>query len=83
MIGERGTLQLDDVAHTGGVAATAIRHTAVDGTERIITIEGGDPYRAMIDAFAASVRGHAVWPRPVEDSARMLALLDRIRQAAA
>jgi D-xylose 1-dehydrogenase (NADP+, D-xylono-1,5-lactone-forming) len=83
VIGERGTLQLDDVAHTGGVAATAIRHTAVDGTERIITIEGGDPYRAMIDAFAASVRGDAVWPRPVEDSARMLALLDRIREAAA
>lgn len=81
--GERGALQLDGQAHTGGVAATAIRHTAADGVEHVIAVEGGDPYRAMIDAFAASVRGDVLWPRPVEDSARMLALLDRIRQAAA
>lgn len=81
--GERGVLQLDEQAHTGGVAATAIRHTDADGVERVITVDGGDPYLAMIDAFAASVRGDALWPRPVEDSAQMLALLDRIRQAAA
>jgi D-xylose 1-dehydrogenase (NADP+, D-xylono-1,5-lactone-forming) len=81
--GERGMLELDGLAHTGGVAATSIRHTDEDGAERIITVEGGDPYLAMIDAFAVSVRGVEVWPRPVEDSARMLALLGRIRQAAA
>jgi xylose dehydrogenase (NAD/NADP) len=81
--GDRGTLQLDELAHTGGLAATAIRHISADGTERILSVESGDPYLAMIDAFAASVRGTEVWPRPVEDSARMLALLGRIRQAAA
>jgi predicted dehydrogenase len=81
--GDRGTLQLDESAHTGGAAATDIRHVDTDGVERILTVEGGDPYLAMIDAFAAWVRGTEVWPRQVEDSARMLALLDRIRQAAA
>jgi xylose dehydrogenase (NAD/NADP) len=81
--GERGTLQLDELAHTGGSAATDIRHVDADGVERILVVEGGDPYLAMIDAFAASVRGIEVWPRPVEDSARMLALLGRIRRAAA
>jgi len=81
--GDRGTLQLDELAHTGGLAATAIRHIDADGTERILSVESGDPYLAMIDAFAASVRGTEVWSRPVEDSARMLALLGRIRRAAA
>ncbi len=81
--GDRGTLQLDELAHTGGSAATAIRHIDQEGVERILTVEGGDPYLAMIDAFAAWVRGTEVWPRPIEDSARMLMLLDRIREATA
>ncbi len=81
--GDRGALQLDEHAHTGGSAATAIRHVDADGTESILSVESGDPYLAMIDAFAASVRGTDVWPRPVEDSERMLALLGRIREAAA
>jgi len=80
--GDRGTLRLDGPAHTGGSAATAIRHVDADGVGRTITVEGGDPYLAMIDAFAAAVRGTGVWPRPVEDSAGMLALLGRIRRAA-
>jgi len=81
--GERGTLQLDELAHTGGSAATAIRHLDVDGAEHVLSVESGDPYLGMIDAFAASVRGTEVWPRPVEESARLLTLLDRIRQSAA
>jgi predicted dehydrogenase len=80
--GERGTLQLDEHAHTGGIAATAIRHIDAEGNEHLLSVRSGDPYLAMIDAFAGSVRGTEVWPRPVEDSARMLALLGRIRQAA-
>jgi xylose dehydrogenase (NAD/NADP) len=80
--GERGTLELDELAHTGGSAATAIRHIDADGIERLMAVASGDPYLAMIDAFAASVRGTEVWPRPVEESARMLRLLGRIRQAA-
>lgn len=79
--GERGTLQLDEHAHTGGVAATSIRHVDAEGVERITSVDSGDPYLAMVDAFAAAVRGTAVWPRPVDDSAQMLTLLGRIRQA--
>ncbi len=80
--GERGMLELAEHAHTGGAAATEIRHVDADGAERHITVESGDPYLAMIDAFAASVRGTGAWSRPVEDSAQMLTLLGRIRQAA-
>jgi D-xylose 1-dehydrogenase (NADP+, D-xylono-1,5-lactone-forming) len=80
--GERGELLLDDVAFTGGATATAIRHVAAGGGERTVHVEAGDAYLAMVDAFAASVRGTAVWPRPVEHSAAMLHLLDRIRQVA-
>ena len=81
--GERGTLELDEQAHTGGPAATEIRHLDADGAEHVIAVQGGDPYLAMVDAFAAAVRGTEVWPRPVEDSARMLSLLSRIDEAAA
>jgi predicted dehydrogenase len=80
--GDRGTLQLDEHAHTGGPAAIAIRHVDADGVEHVLSVESGDPYLAMIDAFAAAVRGTETWPRPVEDSAQMLTLLGRIRQAA-
>jgi predicted dehydrogenase len=82
VIGDRGTLELEELAHTGGSAATAIRHVDAEGLERIMSVRSGDPYLSMIDAFAASVRGTEVWTRPVEDSAQMLALLGRIRQAA-
>lgn len=83
LIGDAGELHLDDGAFTGGPTATMIRHVATDGAERVIDVEAGDPYLRMVDAFAAAVRGSAVWPRPVEDSAAMLRLLERIRQVAA
>jgi D-xylose 1-dehydrogenase (NADP+, D-xylono-1,5-lactone-forming) len=83
LIGDAGELHLDDAAFTGGPTATVIRHVTTDGIERSIDVEAGDPYLRMVDAFAAAVRGSAVWPRPVEESAAMLRLLDRIRQVAA
>ena len=43
---------------------------------------GGDPYRPMVDAFCAAVRGESEWPRPPAQSIEMLALLDRIRGTA-
>jgi D-xylose 1-dehydrogenase (NADP+, D-xylono-1,5-lactone-forming) len=80
--GDRGELHLEGSAFTGGPTATSIRHVPTDGDERTIHVESGDPYLRMVDAFAASVRGTAAWPRPVEHSAAMLQLLDRIRQVA-
>jgi predicted dehydrogenase len=44
------------------------------------SVEPGDPYRAMIEAFAHAVRGTAEWPRPVERSIEVLELLQRIAQ---
>ena len=80
--GDQGAIYLDDAAFTGGSTARAIRHVTAGGDERLIDIDSGDPYLAMVDAFAASVRGTAAWPRPVAHSAAMLQLLDRIREAA-
>jgi predicted dehydrogenase len=80
--GDLGELRLDDAAFTGGTSATTIHHVTVDGAERLIHVEAGDPYVRMLDAFSAAVRGTAAWPRPVERSAAMLGLLDRIRQVA-
>jgi D-xylose 1-dehydrogenase (NADP+, D-xylono-1,5-lactone-forming) len=45
-------------------------------------VEPGDPYRAMVEAFAKAVRNDAEWPRPVERSIELLELIDRIREAA-
>ncbi len=37
-----------------------------------------NPYRAMVEAMAASVRGDTAWPRPPGDAIAMLTLLERI-----
>ncbi len=42
------------------------------------SVAPGNPYQAMIEAFADAVRGTAEWPRPVERSIELLELLDRI-----
>ena len=47
-----------------------------------IHVDANDSYRSMIEAFAAAVRGVAEWPRPVERSIEMLALVERIKEAA-
>ena len=44
-------------------------------------VEPGDPYQAMIEAFASAVRGSTEWPRPVERSIELLKLIERIRDA--
>lgn len=42
------------------------------------SIEPGNPYQRMIEAFADAVRGRREWPRPVGRSIELLALLERI-----
>ena len=42
------------------------------------SVQPGDPYQAMIEAFASAVLGVAEWPRPIERSIELLELLDRI-----
>ena len=80
LAGRSGRLVLDGDAHTGGPRATVIGHVDGAGDRHEIEVAGGDPYLGMIEQFAAAVRGTAEWPRPVERSIEMLALLDRIRE---
>jgi hypothetical protein len=45
-------------------------------------VQPGDPYLAMVDAFASAVDGTGAWNRPVDDSIAMLELLGRIADSA-
>lgn len=42
------------------------------------SVEPGDPYQRMVEAFADAVRGRGEWPRPIGRSIELLALLERI-----
>jgi predicted dehydrogenase len=60
---------------------------AADGAEGVEQVEHvdvtpEDPYRRMVEAFAAAVRGRQDWPRPVDRAVDLQRLLDRVRSAA-
>ena len=40
---------------------------------------GGDPYRPMIAAFVAALRGTTPWPRPRQQTIELIELIDRVR----
>ena len=87
LVGTDGVLTLDCDAHTGGHKASEIMLTTSDGTTSksttsTITVQPGDPYLAMVDAFASAVDGTGAWDRPVDDSIAMLELLGRIADSA-
>ena len=81
--GTAGRLIIDDRAHTGGAGATAIELAGRNGPLETLRLPDDDPYERMVTAFAAAVRGAAVWPRPANDVLGLLRLLDRIRSNAA
>lgn len=74
VVGTDSVLTIEDQAFTPGPKNTAVK--VGDGT---ITCEANDPYQAMIEHFAAVVRGEAGPMRTPQDSIRMMALLDRLR----
>lgn len=78
---ERGTLQLDSEAFTGGVDDRVIRMYA-NHAMQMPMVDANDSYQSMIEAFARAVRGESRWPRPAERSIEMLHLIARIRDAA-
>jgi len=82
-VGTDGALTLDGDAHTGGLRATELIHTTSDGTTSTITVPPGDPYLAMVEAFAATISGATAWGRPIDDSIAVLELLERIAKTAA
>jgi predicted dehydrogenase len=81
--GTAGRLLIDDRAHTGGAGATAIELVRQDGRRETLHLPDNDPYERMVTAFAAAIRGAAVWPRPATAVLGSLRLLDRIRSSAA
>lgn len=76
LAGPDGRLVVDGDAFTGGAAASTIVVERPDGRVERHTVEPDDPYRRMIDTFAASVRGSSA--RNTDDSADVLQLLDAI-----
>jgi xylose dehydrogenase (NAD/NADP) len=82
LVGTDGVLTVDRDAHTGGHRASDIELTTSDGTTSVITAQPGDPYLAMVDAFAQAVAATGTWDRPVDDSIAMLELVGRIADAA-
>ena len=81
LVGTEGAL-LVDRAYTPGPDDTAITLRHRDGRLEEIAAGGSDPYRAMIDHFAAVVRGETGPRRSGADSIALLSVLDRLREAA-
>jgi len=71
-----------DTAFTAGPSDSEIDVWRVDGTFESIDAGANDPYLAMIEHFAAVVRGEAVSMRPIESSIRALEVMDRLRVSA-
>ncbi|HEX2274025.1 MAG TPA: Gfo/Idh/MocA family oxidoreductase [Acidimicrobiales bacterium] len=71
-----------DWPFAGGPAGTRPRLVHLDGREEEVTGPDGDPYRRMVEHFAAAVRGRTALSRPPAASVALLDLLDRLRAAA-
>jgi predicted dehydrogenase len=79
-VGTKGALFLDR-AHTPGLEDVAIKLRSLDGHVETIVAGGADPYRRMIEHFAAVVRGAANPRRTPADSIAVLRTIERLRQA--
>ncbi len=95
--GTRGAFVISTEAFTGGIDDTEYLHITEPPSElplgtrrperdldatRTVHADANDAYQAMVEAFAASIRGGAEWPRPVERSIEMLELIERIQDSA-
>ncbi|HET9092269.1 MAG TPA: Gfo/Idh/MocA family oxidoreductase [Acidimicrobiales bacterium] len=67
---------------TPGPDDRSIRLLRRDGSGEALSTEGADPYLAMVDHFAALVRGRAEPERPPEDSVGLQRLVDRLLASA-
>jgi xylose dehydrogenase (NAD/NADP) len=71
-----------DRAHTPGPRDAAIALRQRDGRPEQVVVPAADPYRAMLEHFHAVVRRIAEPRRSCADSIALLAVLDRLREAA-
>jgi xylose dehydrogenase (NAD/NADP) len=81
IIGTEARLDLDR-AFTAGPADRRMRLSRRSGEVEELDTGGCDPYVAMVEHFAAVVRGEAASQRPPLASVRTLEVLDRLRAAA-
>ena len=82
IVGTEGYLSFER-AFTAGPDDREIEVVHRDRGNEVIDAGGNDPYLAMVEHFAAVVRGEAVSLRPPSTSIRTLAVIDRLRAAAA
>lgn len=71
VVGTAGTLTVHQ-PFTPTADATRVELTTTAGAVQTLPTVGVDPYRAMLEAFAAAVRGSAPWPRPAEEAVDLL-----------
>jgi xylose dehydrogenase (NAD/NADP) len=81
IVGTEAALSVDR-AHTPGPGDVSITLGHRDGRIEQIVAGGDDPYRAMIEHFAAVVRGSVEPDRSCDDAIGLLTVLDRLRAAA-
>ncbi|MEO6121585.1 MAG: Gfo/Idh/MocA family oxidoreductase [Acidimicrobiales bacterium] len=81
IVGKNGAVLLDR-AFTPGLDDTVIRLQGRDGVVEEIRSEGGDPYLAMVEHFAAVIRDEIPMRRPPARSLELLDLIDRLKKTA-
>jgi predicted dehydrogenase len=82
IVGTEGWLRVRH-AFTAGESDTRIEITRRNGTVEGFETQGADPYLAMVEHFAAAVRGLEAPRRSLDASIATLAVLGRLRAAAA
>ncbi|MGI8776068.1 MAG: Gfo/Idh/MocA family protein [Acidimicrobiales bacterium] len=82
VVGTLATLAVD-VPFAGAASDTRARLHHRDGRVEVVEAPDGDPYLAMVEHFAAVVRGRATLRRPPQEAVRLLGVIDRLRAAAA
>ena len=81
VVGSTARLRVER-AFTAGRKDTTIELRHTDGRREKLRTDGVDPYRAMVEHFAAVVERHAALKRPPAASVATLDLIDRLRAAA-
>lgn len=75
---ERGSISVATQAHTGGDETPTFSWSSDDG-DHTVPCRANDPYHTMIERFADAVSGERDWPRTMEETIAVTALMDRIR----
>jgi predicted dehydrogenase len=81
VVGTAAALDVD-LPFAGGATGTRARVHHRDGRVEEVAAPDGDPYLAMVEHFAAVIRGRVAARRTPRRSVELLDLFDRLRVAA-